>query len=113
MPTVRPERDLRSSTHTFVAFGTEDPPRFQLVFHHAIPHYQPSPATSTGTDIVLGVLSDALARTGVTARADVDVYTAAVLGLVSQQNANQPGGNRWTRQLDHLITALLHDFAAA
>jgi hypothetical protein len=40
-------------------------------------------------------------------RADVDLYTALTSGLTAQQNANEPGGDRWTRQLDRVISMYL------
>ena len=44
-----------------------------------------------------------LARLGVTDEEAVDLYTALVGGLVDQQLANEPGGDRWARLLDRAM----------
>jgi hypothetical protein len=54
-----------------------------------------------------------LAGIGVTDPADVDLYTALIAGLVAQQNANEPGGDRWTRQLDRVIDMYLAEMVPA
>jgi hypothetical protein len=48
---------------------------------------------------------------GATDPADVDLYTALIAGLVAQQNSNEPGGDRWTRQLDRVIDMYLAEVA--
>ena len=45
----------------------------------------------------------------ITKQADIDVYTALVAGLVSQQLANDPGGQRWRRLLPRVISMLADD----
>ena len=40
---------------------------------------------------------DVLARNGITEPRHIDLWTALVTGLVDQQVANDPGGDRWTR----------------
>ncbi len=33
----------------------------------------------------------------------LDLWTAILSGIVEQQNANDPGGDRWTRLIDDAI----------
>jgi hypothetical protein len=46
----------------------------------------------------------------VTAEADLDLYAAVVGGLVDAQLANDPGGDRFARQLDRAIGMLADHF---
>lgn len=56
---------------------------------------------------VLDRLRLALASIGVTDPAHVDLQTALVAGLTSQQLANDLGGDRWTRLLDDALDMYL------
>jgi hypothetical protein len=49
----------------------------------------------------------ALAEAGVTDQADVDLWTAVLTGLASQQVANDPGGDRWLRLVDAAVDRFL------
>jgi hypothetical protein len=48
-----------------------------------------------------------LSALGAGSTAHVEVYTALVAGLGSQQVANDPGGDRWTRHLESLLDLFL------
>jgi hypothetical protein len=48
-----------------------------------------------------------LARNGVSDAAHWDIWTALMTGLVDQQIANDPGGDRWSRLLDEVVTMFL------
>lgn len=50
------------------------------------------------------------AKVGVTAEEDLDLYSAVVGGLVDAQLANDPGGDRYARQLDRAIGMLADHF---
>ena len=52
-----------------------------------------------------------LSALGAGSPAHVDVFTALVAGLSAQQIANDPGGDRWTRHLDAVLTMFLDHFA--
>ena len=41
----------------------------------------------------------------------MDVWTALVSGLAAQQNANDPGGDRWVRLADGCIDMFLEHWA--
>ena len=45
-----------------------------------------------------------LAAAGVTDTSDFDLFTALIAGLADQQVANDPGGDRWIRLTDRVLT---------
>jgi AcrR family transcriptional regulator len=98
---------LRQTARQFVDFCTEDLARYQLLFQRTIPGFEPSEESYAVAREVLDGGRRALAGVGVTESADVDLYTGLISGLVAQQNANEPGGDRWTRQLDRAIDMYL------
>jgi AcrR family transcriptional regulator len=98
---------LRQSARQFVDFCTEDLARYQLLFQRTLPGFEPSEESYAVAREVLDGGRRVLAGVGVTESADVDLYTGLISGLVAQQNANEPGGDRWTRQLDRAIDMYL------
>jgi AcrR family transcriptional regulator len=98
---------LRQSARQFVDFCTEDLARYQLLFQRTIPGFEPSEESYAVAREVLDGGRRVLAGVGVTESAHVDLYTGLISGLVAQQNANEPGGDRWTRQLDRAIDMYL------
>jgi AcrR family transcriptional regulator len=95
-----PRALLRRIARIFVEFSAEDTARSQLLFQRAIPDFQPSPESYALAVQVLERGREALAAAGVTDPAHVDLFTALVSGLSSQQSANEPGGDRWLRLID-------------
>jgi AcrR family transcriptional regulator len=102
-----PERRVRLVARQFTDFATEDPVRYQLLYQRPIPGFEPSEESYTLAREAFGMAVQALADLGVTDPADVDLYSAMVAGLVAQQNSNEPGGDRWTRQLDRVLDLFL------
>jgi hypothetical protein len=47
-----------------------------------------------------------MAARGITDQADLDLLTAVSTGLADQQISNDPGGDRWLRQLDRAVDML-------
>jgi AcrR family transcriptional regulator len=110
-PAADPTTALRELAHQFVEFCTEDTVRYQLLFQRTIPGFEPSEQSYAVAREVLDWGRRVLAGVGVTDPADVDLYTALIAGLVAQQNANEPGGDRWTRLLDRMIDMYLAEVA--
>jgi AcrR family transcriptional regulator len=110
-PAADPTAALRALARQFVEFCTEDPVRYQLLFQRTIPGFEPSEESYAVAREVLDWGRRVLAGVGVTDPADVDLYTALIAGLVAQQNSNEPGGDRWTRQLDRVIDMYLAEVA--
>ena len=52
-------------------------------------------------------MAGALARLGIDQATDVDLWSAVQMGLTDLQLANEPGGDRWTSQLDRAIDMYL------
>lgn len=92
---------LRRSARLFFDFCVEDPARFQLLFLRVIPGFAPTPASYALAEQALERLRQALAEAGFTDVASVDLWTAIVTGLATQQISNDPGGDRWARLVDH------------
>jgi AcrR family transcriptional regulator len=102
------DRDsFRAGSRTFFDFCTEDPERYQLLFQRTLPGFEPSPESYERARVFLEKLEAALFDLGATEAADVDLWTAISAGLTSQQIANDPGGERWSRLLDDAIDMFL------
>jgi len=94
-------------------FTVENPPRQQLMFQRTIPGFEPSPATYALAVRVVDRCVASLSALGAGSPGQVDVYTALVAGLGSQQGANDPGGDRWTRHLESLLDLFLDHFVTS
>jgi AcrR family transcriptional regulator len=97
---------LLAGARRFVAFCTADPTRFQLLFQRTVPGFEPSPASYALAEENLRELRDQLGESGVTDERHVDLWSAAISGLVSQQLANDPGGDRWSRLTADMVEML-------
>jgi hypothetical protein len=53
-----------------------------------------------------------LAPAGVTEPADLDLATALSAGLIAQQMANDPDGDRWLRLVDDVVDMFVHHLAS-
>lgn len=98
--------------HAYVDFCTADPVRYQLMFQRTIPDFVPSAASYRLAVEALDRLAADLARVGATSPRDVDLVTAVMTGLTSQQIANDPGGRRWIDLVDTAVDMLLATLAA-
>lgn len=103
------EQLLRVS-RTVLEFVVENPPRQQLLFQRTIPGFEPSPASLALAKRLVDRCGGLLSALGAGSPAQLDVYTALVAGLGSQQVANDPGGDRYTRHLEDLLATFLDHF---
>jgi AcrR family transcriptional regulator len=94
---------LRVVAGTFLDFAAQDQARYQLLFLRTIPGFQPSADSYAIAVEVLANVRTALARAGLRNEADFDLWTAVIVGLASQQLANDPGGDRYTRLIDDAV----------
>jgi AcrR family transcriptional regulator len=101
------DQRIREGIRRFVVFATEDVTRAQLLFQRTIPGFEPSPASYALAVEALDRVVRALAEVGVDDPTMVDLFTAVSGGLASQQNANEPGGDRWVRLADEAAEMLL------
>ena len=58
-------------------------------------------------------MQNLLAGHGITDPAAMDIWTALIGGLTSQQLANDPGGTRWERLIERTVDMYLAEFAPA
>lgn len=96
------------AAYAFFDFCTADPARFQLLFQRTVPGFAPSEES-------MAVAFDAYQRTvgrlavlGIADAAGLDLWTAMMAGLASQQLANDPGGTRWRERVPDAVDMLLN-----
>ena len=91
-------------------FVVENPPRQQLLFQRTIPGFEPSEASYALALRLVDRARALLSALGKGTQAHLDVYTALIAGLGSQQIANDPDGDRWSRHLETLLDIVLDHF---
>jgi AcrR family transcriptional regulator len=101
-----PGEDLRAGARLFVQFGIEDPARTQLLFLRTIPGFEPSQETYDVKVQIVELTKARMERSGMPIES-FDLWTALISGLVWQQIANEPGGNRWARWVDDVVDLFL------
>lgn len=94
---------LRRVAHFFVDFCAADAARYQLLFLRTIPGFEPSPTSYVGAVAMLDRSREVLAAAGASRQKELDLWTALLTGLASQQISNDPGGNRWRRLTDDAV----------
>lgn len=103
--------DLRTVLHNgavfYVEFALEDPVRFQLLSQRTIPGFEPSEQAYALAQEVYDYSYSALTAAVEVTQEDLDLISALVSGLISQQIANDPGGTRWVRLLDDAVDLLV------
>ena len=104
-----PRAGLKKFMGAFVAFGLEDPARYELLFQRHVPGFTPSPESFAFAEEVLGRAAKVMNEAGVTLQGDIDCFVAMVGGLMEAQLSNDPGGNRWTRHLSRLVDLYVDD----
>ena len=103
---------LKDSTRRWFDFCVTDPVRSQLLFQRTIPGFEPSAESYELAIELLEELGAALHAFGIDDPAALDLWTATLTGLTSQQISNDPGGDRWSRLLDDTIDMMLDHFGA-
>jgi AcrR family transcriptional regulator len=98
-----PRAALRTVARLFVDFAAEDQARYQLLFLRTLPGFEPSPESYAIAVQVFTKAQALLNRAGLRDEADFDLWTAMVVGLASQQLANDPGGDRYIRLIDDAV----------
>ncbi len=94
---------LRRTAHYYVEFSVADAARYQLLFLRTIPGFEPSASSYEGAVAILDRSRAVLSAAGATKAKDLDLWTALVTGLASQQISNDPGGTRWRRLTDDAV----------
>lgn len=102
-----PREILVASVHRFFDFCTSDAARYQLLFQHTLPGFEPSPESYAPAVRALALAQERLALNGITEARYLDMWTALVTGLVDQQISNDPGGDRWIRLVEESMAMFL------
>lgn len=98
--------DVHAGAQAFFEFCVADPVRYQLMFQRTIPGIEPS-AESYGLALEqLERMNTALVAAGFSDPRHLDLMSALLTGMTSQQLTNDPGGDRWTRLLAEAIDLL-------
>jgi AcrR family transcriptional regulator len=98
-----PRQAVRDACLALWKYADDHPTESQLLFERTVPGFEPSPASYAYAQEYLKFNTDMLVAAGVTDPGDVDIFTALIGGLLTQQQANEPGGDRWMRHLDAVL----------
>jgi AcrR family transcriptional regulator len=98
---------VRAGAGMFVDFCVEDPARLQLLFLRTLPGFEPSAESYAPAQQVFEQMAAALAAAGLGAAEHVDLWTALLTGLATQQVSNDPEGDRWRRLVDPAVDMFL------
>lgn len=98
-----PRRALKVMAHSFFDFAVADLPRHQLMNQRTIPGFVPSDGAYAPAVAVLARANTQFISLGIVNPGHLDLYVALIGGLVDAQQANDPGGDRWTRLVDEAV----------
>ncbi len=98
--------DIHAGTRAFFEFCVSDPVRYQLMFQRTIPGFEPSAESYALAIEQLEHMNASLTAAGFRDGRLLDLMTAVMSGLISQQLTNDPGGDRWARLLEEAIDLL-------
>jgi AcrR family transcriptional regulator len=104
---VAPVDIVRAAAELFFTFCIEDPARMQLLFLRTIPGFEPSESAYALARQPFEQMTGVLASAGLGAPEHVDLWTALLTGLATQQVSNDPGGDRWRRLVDPAVDMFL------
>jgi hypothetical protein len=108
-----PRELLVAGARRFAEFCTSDLERYQLLFQRCVPGFEPSPQSYAPALRALDGAREVLALNGITDARYLDLWTALITGLVSQQVSNDPGGGRWIALIEELVAMFLSHCQAA
>lgn len=106
---AEPRARLIGIAEHYFDFAVADLPRHQLMDVNVVPNFRPSAEAYAPAVAVYGVMLDLLHGIGITADEDADIFTALIGGLVNQQLANDPGGQRWRRLIPRVMNMYADD----
>jgi AcrR family transcriptional regulator len=108
LPVAPRERLTAIGLHYF-DFAVADLARHQLMDIVVIPGFRPSEQAYAPAVEVYALMLEELDGMGITGQEAADMYTAILSGLISQQLANDPGGDRWRRLVPRAIAMFADD----
>ena len=108
-----PRGRLLAGASTYFDFAVGDLARHQLMDMPMLPDFTPSEQAFQSSLQCYGLMRSLMDEIGIQRQADLDLYTALVGGLVNQQLANDPGGDRWTALIEESVAMFLAHCQAA
>jgi AcrR family transcriptional regulator len=104
-----PRAALLAAATTWLDAMAADPERNALMNQRPVPGFTPSDESYAFAVQTIERLHRLLNRLGITDPDAADLWTALLAGLASQQNANDPGGQRWRRLLPRAVDMFLSE----
>jgi AcrR family transcriptional regulator len=98
-----PVEVLRAAAAMFFEFCVDDPARMQLLFLRTIPGFEPSESAYALARQAFEQMAGVMTTAGLRAPEHVDLWTALLTGLATQQISNDPGGQRWRRLVEPAV----------
>ena len=98
-----PRAALLHEAELFFDYATEDLARDQLMNRRIIHDFEPSEEAYAVAIEAYDRMRPQMRRWGVKRDADLDLWTALLAGAINQQHANDPGGDRWRKQLPRIV----------
>jgi len=104
-----PREALLLVANVWLELMAGDPERNALMNQRPVPGFTPSADSYTYAVQSMERLHRFFDRIGVTDPDAPDLWTALLAGLASQQNANDPGGERWRRLVPRAVDMFLSE----
>ena len=103
----KPRDSLVQFVRDQVEWSGADFVRFQLLFQRSIPGFEPSSQSWALALEFYEFASGILGAAGLTEQSDIDLFSALMSGMASQQAANEPGGTRWAQHAELAVDMFL------
>lgn len=98
-----PRKALKLMARSFFDFAVADLPRNQLMNLRTLPGFTPSEESYAPSVEVMEHAKSFFASFGIDNPRHLDIFVALVGGLADAQQANDPGGDRWSKLVDESI----------
>jgi len=105
--TGEPRATLVRFLREMVEWSGADVVRYQMLFQRSIPGFEPSTESWAMATEFYEIATDVLRAAGLTEQADLDLFSALISGMSSQQAANDPGGTRWAQHAERAVDMFL------
>jgi AcrR family transcriptional regulator len=99
----QPRARLVAIARDYVQFACADLARHQIMDVQTIPDFKPSPASHAVSAQCHRKMTAELGAIGVSGSTAIGMYTALLAGVVAQQLADDPDGQRWIRLVPRMV----------